>query len=162
MDYQWWVFLHVFGAFVFVAAHGASALVAFRIREVRDPAGIRTLLDVSQAAIGAMYGGLLLLLVGGIAAGLAGDHFSRGWIWAAIVLLVATMVAMYMLATPFYRRFRLAVGAETGGRGPAESAGLASQAEVEALARSSRPITLAAVGLIGFVVILWLMFFKPF
>jgi hypothetical protein len=162
VDYQWWVFLHVFGAFAFVAAHGASALVAFRIRAVLDPAGIRILLDVSQAAIGVMYLGLLLLLVGGIAAGLAGDHFSRGWIWAALVLLVATMVAMYMLATPFYRRFRMAVGADTGGRAATEAAGLASPAEVEALARSGRPIELAVVGLIGFVVILWLMFFKPF
>jgi hypothetical protein len=31
------VFLHVLGAFVFVLAHGASALVAFRLRTEREP-----------------------------------------------------------------------------------------------------------------------------
>ena len=61
--------------FAFVFAHGASALAAFRIRATRDPVQIRTLLDVSSLAIGVMYIGLLLLLIGGIAAGIVGDHF---------------------------------------------------------------------------------------
>src|SRR5215207_9687572 len=64
--YSWWVYLHIFGAFTFVFAHGASALAAFRIRATRDPVQIRTLLDVSSLALGVMYIGLLLLLVGGI------------------------------------------------------------------------------------------------
>ena len=44
--YSWWVYLHILGAFAFVFAHGASAFAAFRIRATRDPAQIRTLLDV--------------------------------------------------------------------------------------------------------------------
>src|SRR5690606_25596305 len=108
--YPWWVFLHVFGAFAFAFGHGASALAALRIRGTRDRERIRTLLDLSQIAVGVMYIGLLLLLIGGIAAGLVGGHFSRGWIWASLVLLVLTMVAMYAMATPFYGRFRAAVG----------------------------------------------------
>src|SRR5690606_8692819 len=115
---------------------------------------IRTLLDLSQIAVGVMYIGLLLLLIGGIAAGLVGGHFSRGWIWASLVLLVLTMVAMYAMATPFYGRFRAAVGT-----GPAVNATTplepASDAEVEALASSGRPMALFAIGAIGFVLILW-------
>ena len=159
--YPWWVYLHVFGAFAFAAAHGVSAVASFRIRSARDPATIRALLDVSGVAIGVMYLGLLLLLIGGIAAGIVGGHFSRGWIWASLGLLVATIVAMYALATPFYRRLREAVGAETPGKvpdaGPAATAG-----EIAALTSSTRPMALAAVGLVGFAVILWLMLFKPF
>ena len=75
--YSWWVYLHILGAFAFVFAHGASALAAFRIRATRDPVQIRTLLDVSSLAIGVMYIGLLLLLIGGIAAGIVGDHFDE-------------------------------------------------------------------------------------
>ena len=159
--YPWWVYLHVLGAFAFAFGHGASALAALRIRSVREPAQIRTLLDLSQAAIGVMYVGLLLLLVGGIAAGIAGDHFGRGWIWASLILLVAVTVAMYMLGTSFYARMRAAVGAKV--REPqGADATTASPAEIEALAASNRPMVLVAVGLAGFVVILYLMFFKPF
>jgi len=47
MDYAWWVYLHIVGAFAFVFGHGASGLAAFRIRATRDPAQIRTLLDLA-------------------------------------------------------------------------------------------------------------------
>lgn len=160
--YPWWVYLHVFGAFAFAAAHGASAIVSFRIRAAREPAEIRLLLDVSQVAVGVMYGGLLLLLIGGVVAGLVGNHFGRGWIWAALVLLIVTMVAMYMLATPFYQRLRVAVGAQVRDQRIAEAAPSTSPEELAALVTSNRPMVLALVGLVGFVVILWLMLFKPF
>ena len=159
--YPWWVYLHVFGAFAFAAAHGVSAVVAFRIRATREPAAIRTLLDVSGVAIGVMYLGLLALLVGGIVAGVVGGHFARGWIWASLGILVVTILAMYMLATPFYKRLREAVGAETGGR-ESVLAAPADAAAISALASSSRPIVLAVVGLVAFAVILWLMLLKPF
>jgi hypothetical protein len=160
--YPWWVFLHVFGAFAFAFAHGTSMMVAFRIRQTRDLAQIRALLDVSGMATGVMYVGLLLLLIGGIAAGIVGNHFGRGWIWAAIVLLVLTMVAMYMLATPFYQRLRVAVGADLRDPRVAEGQPALAPADLEAIVASNRPMVLAAIGLAGFVVILWLMLFKPF
>jgi uncharacterized membrane protein len=160
--YPWWVYLHVLGAFLFAFAHGTSMVAAFRIRETRDLAQVRTLLDLSQVATGVMYVGLLLLLIGGIVAGIVGNHFGRGWIWAAVVLLVVTMVAMYMLATPFYQRLRVAVGATVRDPRIAAAQPEISPDEVQALVASSRPMVLAAVGLAGFLVILWLMLFKPF
>jgi Na+/melibiose symporter-like transporter len=159
--YSWWVYLHILGAFAFVFAHGASALAAFRIRATRDPAQIRTLLDVSGMALGVMYLGLLLLLVGGIAAGIVGDHFGRGWIWAALVLLVVIIVAMYMMATPFYGQLRVAAGARA--KDPkVDPNPTVSQADIDALAGSNRPTVLLAIGTIGFLLILWLMVIKPF
>ena len=138
-----------------------SVGTTLRIRTRRDPAQIRTLLDVSSLAIGVMYLGLLLLLIGGIAAGIVGDHFGRGWIWAALVMLVVITVAMYAMATPFYGQLRVAAGARA--KDPkADPNPVVNQAEIDTLAGSNRPAVLLAIGAIGFLVILWLMVLKPF
>lgn len=161
MDYAWWVYLHILGAFAFAFGHGASALAAFRIRATRDPAQVRTLLDVSSMSLGVTYVGLLLLLIGGIAAGLAGDHFSSGWIWAAIVILVVIIVAMYAMATPFYGQLRIAAGVRA--KDPkVDPNPVVDQAGIDALAGSSRPMVLLAIGGVGLILILWLMVIKPF
>ena len=62
----------------------------------------------SAWGVGAMYIGLLLLLVGGIWAGFAGDHWGSLWIWVALVTLVVVIAVMYAVATPFYGRMRAA------------------------------------------------------
>ena len=161
MDYGWWVFLHILGAFAFAFGHGASGLAAFRIRATRDPAQVRTLLDVSSMALGVTYVGLLLLLIGGIAAGLAGDHFSSGWIWAALAILVLIIVAMYAMATPFYGQMRVAAGARA--KYPkVDPNPVVDQPALDTLASSNRPTVLLAIGTIGFLMILWLMVLKPF
>src|SRR5689334_22622936 len=104
--YSWIVLLHIVGAFVFALSHGASAWMALLIRRERDRARIAALLEVSQASIGGVYVGLLLLLIGGVWAGIAGDHFGRGWIWAALIVLVVIIAAMYSIATPYFGRLR--------------------------------------------------------
>ena len=105
--------------------------------------------------------GLLLLLVGGVAAGIVGDHFGRGWIWAALVILVLITVAMYAMATPFYGQLRVAAGARA--KDPkADPNPVINQAEIDTLAGGDRPAVLLAIGAIGFLVILWLMVLKPF
>jgi hypothetical protein len=161
VDYAWWVFLHILGAFAFAFGHGASGLAAFRIRATRDPSQVRMLLDLSSMALGLTYVGLLLLLVGGIAAGFAGDHFSKGWIWAAIVILVLIIVAMYAMATPFYGQMRVAAGAKAKDA-KVDPNPVVDQAALDATAGSNRPAVLLAIGTIGFVLILWLMVIKPF
>jgi hypothetical protein len=161
VDYAWWVYLHIVGAFAFVFGHGASGLAAFRIRATRDPGQIRTLLDLSSMALGLTYVGLLLLLIGGIAAGIAGDHFSRGWIWAAVALLVVIIVAMYAMATPFYGQLREAAGVRA--KDPkVDPNPVVNQADIDALAGSNRPLVLLVIGGIGILLILWLMVLKPF
>jgi len=161
VDYAWWVYLHIVGAFAFAFGHGASALAAFRIRATRDPAQVRTLLDVSSMSLGVTYVGLLLLLIGGIAAGLAGDHFSSGWIWAAIVILVVIIIAMYAMATPFYGQLRVAAGVRA--KNPkVDPNPVVDQAAIDTLAGSSRPIVLLGIGGVGLILILWLMVIKPF
>jgi hypothetical protein len=160
--YPWIVLLHVVGAFVFAIAHGVSAFSAFAIRAARqDPNRVRAFLEVSGYSLGAMYVGLLMLLVGGVWAGIAGDHFGRGWIWAALVLLVVIIVVMYAMASRFYGEARTAVGlpsqTEKNPTGPG-----ASPEALAALLDNRRPEVLVTIGGLGFLVILWLMVVKPF
>jgi hypothetical protein len=160
---QWLTFLHVSGAFGFVLGHGASAMVSLRLRTERDPARIRALLDLSGASAGALYGGLLLLLVGGVAAGFAGGYWGRGWIWVALGVLLLIVAAMYPLGSAHYGRVRNAVGmrkySDPKGAPPPEPV---SPAELDALLSSSRPFLLMGIGGIGLLVILLLMIGKPF
>ena len=159
--YEWIVLLHIVGAFVFVLSHGASAWMAMLLRGERDRAKISALLELSTASIGGTYIGLLLLLIGGIWAGIYANHFGRGWIWAAIAVLVVVIVVMYAVATPYFVRLRAAVGMAT--RGNAPDPGLrASDDEVAALAARAPVAVLLSVGLGGLLLILWLMVLKPF
>jgi hypothetical protein len=159
----WLVFLHVVGAFLFVLAHGVSAFVAFRVRRERDPARVAALLDLSGGAMNVAGLGLLILLVGGIVSGLVLNSFSKGWIWASIVVLVVVGGAMTPIGATYYTRLRAAVGQRTRGMKPEDPAPVAvGSAELAALLDSRRPEALAVVGGVGFLVILWLMMFRPF
>ena len=161
--YPWVVFVHVAAAFLFVMGHGASMWVSDQIRRERDPARIRALLELSSRSLGLVYGALLTLLIAGIIAGIMGGHFGRGWIWAAIAVLVAIMVLMYILASRYYGRVREAVGLrgyETPKNAPDPTP--VSAEELALLVDSRRPDVIGVVGVIGLLVLLWLMMFKPF
>ena len=158
--YPWFVFAHILGAFVFAASHGVSIWLAVQLGREREPARIRALIELSTRSFGGLYAGLILLLVGGVAAGVMGGHFARLWIWIALGLLIAITVAMYVIATPYFLRLRTAVGAPT--RGAPETLPTVTGEELEALVARNPAAILAAIGVVGFVVILWLMVFKPF
>jgi Na+/melibiose symporter-like transporter len=161
--YPWVVFVHVAAAFLFFLGHGASMWAAYQIRRERDPARIQPLLDLSSRSLGLVYGSLVTLLIAGIVAAIMGGHFSRGWTWAAIVILVATIVLMYALATSYYRRVREAVGVRSAQapKGAADPTP-ASPQELATLLDSRRPDLIALVGIGAILILLWLMYFKPF
>lgn len=159
--YQWIVLLHVVGAFLFVLSHGVSAWMALAIRKERDRARIGALLSLSSLSLSGVYLGLLLLLVGGIWAGIAGGHFGRGWIWAALVVLVVVTAVMYIVATPYFVRLRGAVGLPTRGSEPDPALRLSDE-ELAALVAQAPVVPIVAVGGGGLLLILWLMVVKPF
>ena len=160
--YPWVVFIHVAAAFLFVMGHGASMWTSDQIRRERDPARIRALLELSSRSLGLVYTALVTLLVAGIAAGIMGNHFSRGWIWAAIVVLLAIIVLMYALASRYYGQVREAVGLR-GYQTPKDAPDPTpvSADELAALLDSRRPDVIGLVGIIGLLILLWLMMFKP-
>jgi hypothetical protein len=79
-------------------------------------------------------------------------------------VLVVMMGAMYGLASPYFNRLRQAVGAPTYNqrRRRSEPPPPAQVVELEPLLRSSRPMLVMVVGIVGLVAILWLMVYKPF
>jgi hypothetical protein len=153
--HQWIVFGHILGALLFMLGHGASAAVVFRLRRERDPATVRAFLGLSRMTIPVTYLALLLLIGAGLWAAMSGRWFSAGagWLWASIVLLVVILGAMYGFMTPAFKRLRQTVG---DGSAPVDQTALDSALEAPG------PMIGAGIGLLGTLLILWLMVLKPF
>jgi hypothetical protein len=161
--YPWLVLVHVLAAFAFALAHGVSAFVSFAVRRERDPERIKALLELSSTAIGGLYASLVTLLVAGIAAGIMGSWFGRGWIWASLGILVVVVIAMYAMATRYYGEVRSAVGmAAYGDKKGAPPPAPVGPEQLAALLDTRRPEAIAAIGLGGFALVVWLMVIKPF
>jgi hypothetical protein len=158
--YQWLVFLHILGALLFFMAHGGSAMMAFMLRREQNVDRMRALLEMSGIAVNVMYGGLLILLIGGIGAGFMGNWWSQGWIGVSLVLLIILVAWMGYYSQTRYAPLRKALGITYRGQ-PGDSTP-PSQQQLEALVQAANPVLLAVTGLGGGAVILWLMVFKPF
>jgi hypothetical protein len=145
-------FLHILGAFGFIAAHGATATVTFVMRREREPERIRTMLDLSRSTRHLMYSSFLTLLGAGIAAGIIGGWFRSGWwIWTSLALLFVLFAAAFPLAVPYFRAIRRELDREVTDR-----------ATLDALLASPRGLFLAWFETIGLLIIIYLMVFKPF
>jgi hypothetical protein len=158
--YPWIVYVHVAGALVFVLGHGVSVVVAFKVRNERDPHRINALLQLSASALGIFYVGILLLLGAGIWAGFTpgidGSWWGDAWIWTALATFVFTMFAMYALATNYYKRLRTIVEAMVGG------SQAVSEERLAQVLSGPRAWLLAFVGFGSILFVLYLMLFKPF
>jgi hypothetical protein len=159
----WIVFIHVAGAFAFAAGHGVSMFVAFRIRAEPDRARLATLLDLSGASLAVAGIGMLVLLIAGILAGIVAGEWGRLWLWASLVLFVVIGGSMTPIGSAYFGRLRAGLGQRTrnlkaGDPDPVP----ASDDALAALRVSNAPNTLLVIGAGGFLVILYLMMFKPF
>ena len=157
------LFVHVAGAFVFVLSHGVSMTVAFKLRRERDPTRIAALLELSEVSIYGVYAGILIVLASAIALGFMGGWWGDLWMWISLALLIGLVVGMFFLGTTHYTKVRHAVGIK--GYTDKKDAPMpvpASPEELAALLASPRPFVLAAVGGGGLLILLWLMYFKPF
>jgi hypothetical protein len=162
--YSWVKFVHVLAVLGFLAAHGASISIAFKLQGERERERIRALLDVSRAYLAAMYGSLGILVLAGIVAGVMGGWFTRSlWIWLALALLFGIMVAMYYLGTSHFNELRRAVGLPYAiGSRQQPPVDPVPEAELASLVAKGRPWALAAIGFGGIAIIAFLMMFKPF
>ena len=154
--YPWFVFAHLAGLVLFAISHGASAFMAFRVRAAPDMATARALLGVGQLSIGPMYIGLLLLIVGGLGAAAGADLWGRPWIIASIVVLVAVLIVMWAVASPYYMGLRKSLEEP-----PPDGQPPASWDAVRAQLDSRRPEVLLVVGTVGLLLLVWLMVIKP-
>ena len=153
--------LSVFG---FLFAHGASAVVMFKVRAERDRTRIHAMLDLSNAVGGATAVSALLLFLTGIVLGFMGGWWGRGWIWGALTLFLAISVVMSFQGRLYFDRVRRAIGVPTydDQKKKVEPPPAVPPEQLAAVLASGRVMLLAVVGLGGLAVITWLMMFKPF
>ena len=159
------VFLHASTILLFFVAHGASMAVALRLKNERDPVAARALLDLSRFAMGWPTGILVTVgVVAGIAAGIMGGWLGHAWFWVSLALFVAVAGLMTPMGSGRLRAVRAAAG--TVPFNPASRtlapAPEPDPAELARLLDEWNPVPLAVLGLTAFLVLLWLMLFKPF
>ena len=152
--YQWFVFIHLVGLVLFAFAHGASSFVAFRLPGQRDRTLVASYLETSLIATRTMYVGLILLLIGGAGAATINGFWTQPWVLGSIVVLVVVIGLMYGLGTGYYMTLRKRL-AGTDGAAPISDEDLAGYLD------ERRPRTLAGVGVLGLLIIIWLMVLKP-
>lgn len=152
--YSWFVFAHLVGLVLFVFAHGASAFATYQIRTMRDPATVSGYLEMSSLGTKAATVGLVVLLIGGAGAASVGDLWSWTWVWSSIIVLIVVVVLMLVLSGTYYYRLRDLLAGK-GGAPPIEEEALVAYLD------SRRPDVIAVIGVVGFLVLIWLMVMKP-
>ena len=157
------VTLHVLGVVGFLLAHGVSAAVLLRIRSERDPSALRTLLDLSRRSVNVMSVGFLVWFLTGIAAGFSGSWWTSGrwWIWVSLAIVIVITGVMTPMGRFYLNRVRevLGVDPKTGAYDPMAQV---DSAALESAIASGKPGLLAALGVLGLIVLGWLMVARPF
>ena len=120
---------------------------------MRDPQVVVGYLTLSQQATRVAYGGLLLLLIGGAGAATQADLWSKPWVWASVIVLIVVVVAMYAVGASYYYRLRDLLAGKDGE--PITGDALATYLD------SRRPDILSLIGVVGLLIIIWLMVMKP-
>lgn len=152
---QWILYAHILSALVFLASHGVSIVVLYRIRSERDRAKIHDLVSLSGETTVTMYVALGSIVLTGVIAGLKFKSFRHWWIWLAIVLLASTVALMVVVAKPYFARIKAACGVRPSG------VPRVSDEELGEILTSSRAHVITAIGAGGLLAILYLMVFKP-
>jgi hypothetical protein len=160
---NWWIYAHIAGVLAFLAAHGVSMVVLYRIRHERDRAKILSFITLSGETTVPMYAALAVLVVAGVGAGIQlhwfggipGDPLSSLWLWASIVILVATSGLMTVVAKPYFNRIKAACEVRPTG------VPRVADEELDQILTSGRVHLITAIGVLGLLVILYLMLFKP-
>jgi uncharacterized membrane protein len=152
--YPWFVALHLVGLALFLVTHGVSMWVAFRVRGETRRDVLAALLGMSSRSNQVMYLGLILLGIGGLAAGATAGWLDAPWVVASYAVFLTVLLLMFVIASPYY--YRLRDGLEGTDKVP--------RLDDEALAeeqRTRRPEALALIGGGGLLALIWLMAVKP-
>jgi hypothetical protein len=157
MAFNWWKFVHLAGLVGFLVCHGVSMFVLYRIRNVDlDRGKIGELISFSGLTTMPMYISLLVLVVGGVGAGITSHiYFSQLWLWVSIGILLVTIALMTAVAAPYFKQITAACEVRPTGV-PRKS-----DEELDALLHRSTTSLITAIGAAGLLSILYLMIFKP-
>ena len=136
--------------------------MAFRLRSEKTTDGIRSLAELSKQTTGVMYTFLVLIVISGVFLGFQGRWWGRGWIWAAIVVVILTIGGMSALGGRF-NAVRGAVGLPAWDRqGKITTAAPGSTEEIRRAVNAAPVGVITAMGVVALALLLWLMILKPF
>ncbi|MHB8458574.1 MAG: hypothetical protein ACYDAK_06545 [Candidatus Limnocylindrales bacterium] len=163
--YPWLLVFHVLCVFAFLAIHGVSMGVWWRVRRERDRGKLVALLGLSVGFITPMSVALLLLMVSGIVVGVAAAWWFNGqwWLWASIGLLVVIIAVMTPLIAIPMSEIRRGLGMPSQADARAGTSPTpVDDAALDRLLRDRRPVVGSSIAIGGIVLITWLMETKPF
>jgi len=162
--YPWIRFVHILAAFLFVLTHGASTKVIMKLPKEKSPEKLAALLELSSDNLMGMYLVLLVMMMAGVANGLIGHYWSKGWIWVGLGLLLLVSFSMFGMATRPLSSIRKALGLPyfEGNKGHPADFASANPEEATRLIARLKPGVIAGIGYGGLVLILYFMAFKPF
>ncbi len=159
---RWLVFIHVLSALTFFMSHGASAAMAFKIRNETDFTRIRAMLDLSWSTMIMMGISFLVMGLTGLIMPFLIHIWDKVYIWISIVLMLFVFIYMSLFNETHYKQLRRLVGLpymKGNKQLPAEPP--SSPEEVSALLKKTGVIGLVVVGYVIPGIVLWLMIFKP-
>lgn len=146
-----------------MVAHGTSIAISFRLKQEQEVERIKAMLDVSGTMWAAMMLSLLVAGIAGIVLGFMLSWWSEWWIWISIVLLLVITIWMFTIGQGTYHQLRRSLGMpfQAGSKEiPAQEP--APVEESYAIIAGTKPGLMMLVGYGGFIVVIWLMMFKPF
>lgn len=161
---QWIVWLHVVSALGFVAVHGVSLGVAFKLKQERERERIKILLELSSTYRDTLYILLILVLGTGTLLGFTRAWWMNSkWIWLALGIFVAMFVAMIGYSKAFFQRLRVGLGMmEPENKNDSPEALLLTDEALHQLLATWNPWISVLIGMGGAALLAWLMMFKPF
>jgi len=130
--YRWLLYVHIASVLGFVLLHGMSTGMLLSLRSPQS-AEATALRQQSTTWRFGSYGFLGVVVLTGVALGVQGNWWRYGWIWAAIVIVVAAVLALGAIGIRL-RRTRSRV----------------------------RVWLISIIGMVGLLLLLWLMVLKPF
>lgn len=157
--YPWVVFLHVTVIFIFLIQHAAEIFITYKLRDQKEPRGIDAtysfMLKNNSRNLRITYS---LIILTGATAGFMSTWWKQGWMWTALGI----MLLIWIVMRRFGGNYLNAVDAisEHAMKNKGEASALEKFRSDLRARREPEIMTVTSV--IGGLIILWLMMFKPF
>lgn len=158
--YNWLVFLHILFAFLFMLAHGVSAAAMLRFRGEPDPERCLTFFNiVPQPTLIRVL--TILMGIPGLIAAFLTTWWKQGWVWGSLVVYLIIAFVMFKYGGGYFGIIEGAAGKLIEARKSNTNVAAALK-EYDDARHAPHPMVVAAIGITGLAIILWLMRFKPF
>jgi uncharacterized membrane protein len=151
--YRWALFLHIVGALLFFSGLAVAAVAQLSARRRRRPSEIALLLDAARTGVLLVALGAVLILAFGLWLSDLTGYGLEGWVLAALVLFLVSVLLGGLGGRTPKRARRLAERLALAEDEPSP--------ELEAFLRSRRSDSLNAAAAVAAVAVLVLMIWKP-